>query len=456
MPNKKTTDFTTGSIPRHLITFALPMFLGNLLQALYNIVDSIWVGRFLGPQALAAVSVSFPVIFVLIALVMGITMGTTTLVGQYYGAKRKDQLSKTISNSMFLLIICGGLVSLLGIFFSRRILLLINVPPDILDPASSYLKIFSSGLLGMFLYNGTSAILRGLGDSKTPLKFLFYATFLNLLLDPLLIFGLGPFPRLEINGAALATIIAQGISALISLRYLFFTSRLISLKNNFWTLDLFIVKLIFKIGLPAGLQHVFISLSSLVVSSLVNRFGSTVVAGFGAGATIDQFAFMPAMSLGMAVSSLVAQNLGAGENERVKESVYWSSLLTTSITLIVSLTALFLPHLLLFPFTTDPGVIAAGSRYLHYLSFAYVPMALMFTLGGVLRGAGDTFIAMLFTLISLWLIRVPLATYLSSLPSLGIEGVWLGIAASPLIGLLLNYLYYRSGKWRKSLVNEND
>jgi len=456
MPNKKTTDFTTGSIPRHLITFAIPMFLGNLLQALYNIVDSIWVGRFLGPQAFAAVSVSFPVIFVLIALVMGITMGTTTLVGQYYGAKRNDLLSKTISNSMLLLIICGGLVSFLGIFFSSDILRFINVPSDILDAASSYLKIFSSGLLGMFLYNGTSAILRGLGDSRTPLRFLFYATFLNLLLDPLLIFGLGPFPRLETNGAALATIIAQGISALISLKYLFFTSQLINIKNNFWSIDLSIVKLIFKIGLPAGLQHVFISLSSLVVSSLVNRFGSTIVAGFGAGATIDQFAFMPAMSLGMAVSSLVAQNLGAGENERVKESVYWSSLLTTSITLVVSLTALFLPHLLLFPFTTDPGVIAAGSRYLHYLSFAYVPMALMFTLGGVLRGAGDTFIAMLFTLISLWLIRVPLATYLSSLPSLGIEGVWLGIAASPLIGVLLNYLYYRSGKWKKSLVQEND
>ncbi|MDD2433583.1 MAG: MATE family efflux transporter [Clostridia bacterium] len=456
MQNKKTTDFTTGSIPRHLLTFAIPMFLGNILQAFYNVIDSIWVGRFLGHQAFAAISISFPVIFVLIALVMGITMGTTTLVGQYYGAKKNDMVSKTISNSMFLLVICGGLVSLLGVIFSRQILLFINAPADILEMASSYLKIFSSGLLGMFLYNGTSAILRGLGDSKTPLKFLFYATFLNLLLDPFLIFGLGPFPRLETNGAALATVIAQAISALISLRYLFFTSRLVDFKKNFWIWDLSIIKLIFKIGLPAGLQHVFISLSSLVVSSLVNRFGSTIVAGFGAGATIDQFAFMPAMSLGMAVSSLVAQNLGAGKNERVQESVYWSSLLTTSITLIASLAAMFIPHLLLFPFTTDPDVIAAGSRYLHYLSFAYIPMALMFTLGGVLRGAGDTFVAMLFTLISLWLIRVPLASYLSGLPTLGIEGVWMGIAASPLIGLLLNYLYYRSGKWKKSLIKETN
>ena len=277
MQNKKTTDFTTGSIPRHLLTFAIPMFLGNILQAFYNVIDSIWVGRFLGHQAFAAISISFPVIFVLIALVMGITMGTTTLVGQYYGAKKNDMVSKTISNSMFLLVICGGLVSLLGVIFSRQILLFINAPADILEMASSYLKIFSSGLLGMFLYNGTSAILRGLGDSNS--LFLFYA-FFNLLLDPFLIFGLGPFPRLETNGAALATVIAQAISALISLRYLFFTSRLVDFKRNFWSWDLSIVKLIFKIGLPAGLQHVFISLSSLVVSSLVNRFGSTVVARF--------------------------------------------------------------------------------------------------------------------------------------------------------------------------------
>ncbi|HHX96241.1 MAG TPA: MATE family efflux transporter [Clostridia bacterium] len=456
MSMKRVTDFTEGSIPRHLIIFALPMFLGNLLQAFYNIIDSIWVGRFLGHQAFAAISVSFPVIFVLIALIIGITMGTTTLVGQYYGAKKNELVSKTISNSLLLLLVFGSIISLAGVIFSRRILLFINAPLDVLDMAADYLKIFSSGLLGMFLYNGISGILRGLGDSRTPLKFLFYATILNLILDPFFIFGLGPFPRLEVRGAALATIIAQGISALISLRYLFVTSGLVKIKSEFWKIDFKIVKLIFKIGLPAGLQHVFISLSSLLVSSIVNSFGSTIVAGFGAGATIDQFAFMPAMSLGMAVSSLVAQNLGAGKNERVQESVYWSSLITLIITLLISLAAFFIPQLLLFPFTTDPGVIAAGSRYLHYLSFAYIPMALMFTLGGVLRGAGDTFIAMLFTLISLWTIRIPLARYLSQIPTLGIEGVWIGIAVSPLIGLLLNYLYYRSQRWKKSIVNETN
>lgn len=452
MRKNKTTDFTSGSIPRHLIAFAIPMLLGNLLQALYNIVDTIWVGRFLGLEALAAVSVSFPIILILVSLVIGITIATTTLVGQYYGANRKDLLGKAIGNSMILLTLIGIIITLLGIRFNRSLLLLINVPPEILDTASSYLETFISGLLGMFWYNGISAILRGLGDSRTPLKFLFYSTFLNILLDPLLIFGPGPFPTLGVNGAALATIIAQGVSALISLRYLFFTSHLIVVEKSFWSLDLTVLKLIFKIGLPSGIQQMIVSLSALVVRSLVNRFGSTVVAALGVANIIEQFAIMPAMSIGMAVTSLVAQNLGAEKNERVTESVRWSSLLTIGTTSLVSLAALLIPRLLLYPFTDDPRILVAASRYLHFLSFAYIPLALMFTLGGVMRGAGDTLIAMIFNIISLWLIRVPLSAYLSALPALGIDGVWLGMTISPFIAFILNYLYFRSGKWKKSLV----
>ena len=450
--NNKTTDFTTGSIPRHLITFSIPMFLGNLLQAMYNVVNSIWVGRFLGADALAAVSVGFPIIFTLISLIMGITLASTTLVAQYYGAKRQDMLAKTIGNSLSLITVFGLIVTIIGIVYNRDLLILVNAPPNILDMASDYLSVFFSGLLGMFWYNSSSAILRGLGDSRTPLKFLVYATLLNIVLDPFLIFGIGPIPPLGVRGAALAAVLSQGISALVTLRYLFVTSGLVTIDKNLWIPDKTLIRLIFKIGLPAGIQQTLVSLSALTVSSLVNRFGSTVVAGFGAAARIDHFAFMPAMSIGMAVSALVAQNLGARKDERVRESVRWSSLLGCGITLVVSLFAILIPNILLFPFTTDPGVLEAGSTYLRYMGFSYIPLALMFTLGGILRGAGDTFLAMLFTIISLWLIRVPLAAYLSSMPSFGVSGVWLALALSPYTGLILNYLYYRSGKWRKSII----
>ena len=209
MQRTQITDFTEGSIPKHLVMFSIPMLLGNLLQALYNTVDSIWVGRFLGPHALAAVSVGFPVIFALIALVNGVTMATTILVSQYFGARQQERLVKTVTNSLILLVALGLIISVIGVVFRRPLLELINTPPEIIDMASEYLAIYMAGLVGMFLYNVASAILRGLGDSRTPLRFLAYATFLNIVLDPLLIFGLGPIPPMGVAGVALATVIAQ-------------------------------------------------------------------------------------------------------------------------------------------------------------------------------------------------------------------------------------------------------
>lgn len=450
--SSKTRDFTTGSISRHLIAFSLPMFMGNLLQALYNIIDSIWVGRFLGSDALASVSVSFPIIFILVSLVMGVTMGTTTLVGQYYGAKKPDLMHKTIGNSFLLLTISGTVITIFGIIFSTSLLRLINTPPEIIEMADGYLRYFMFGILWIFWYNCTNSILRGLGDSKTPLKFLVYATILNIILDPLLIFGIGPFPALGVKGAALATIISQGLSAVISLRYLFFTSGLVKLNRKLWIPDYDLIRIILKIGLPTGIQQTLVSLSALIVSSLINLFGKTIVAGFGAAVRIDHFAIMPAMSIGLAVTSLVAQNIGAGKEHRVKECVYWSSLLGTAITAIVLIAALTIPELLLSPFTTDADVLEAGTLYLFYIAFSYIPLSLMFTLGGVFRGAGDTMANMIITLISLWLIRVPLAAYLSKQPALGIRGIWIAMTASPYVGLALNYFYYRWGKWRNAAV----
>jgi putative MATE family efflux protein len=450
--NEKVTDFTQGSIPRHLVAFALPMLLGNLLQALYNTVDSIWVGRFLGANALASVSVGFPVIFALIAMVNGITMATTILVSQYFGAQQHKELVKTITNSLILLTALGLVISVIGVVFRRPLLLMINTPEEILDMAMTYLGIFMSGLVGMFLYNAASAILRGLGDSRTPLRFLAYATVLNIILDPIFIFGLGPIPAMGVGGAALATIIAQGISAVLALRYLYIQSGLLHYHPGLLRLDWNLTLLTFRIGLPAGIQQVLVSLSAVVVNSIVNSFGATVIAGFGAGSRLDQFAFMPSMSMGMAVSALVGQNLGAGKPERVSETVKWGAILASSITVIVSIVAIVRPRILMVLFTQDEAVLVEGSRYLRYVALSYIPMALMFTIGGVIRGAGDTVATMYLTLGSLWIVRVPLARYLSSLPQLGVAGVWLAMALGTCIGFVFHLLYYRSGRWKEKVV----
>jgi putative MATE family efflux protein len=446
------TDFTEGSIPRHLLLFSTPMFLGNLLQAMYNTVDSFWVGRYLGRQALAAVSVGFPIIFALIALVMGLTMATTTLVAQYYGAGQMSRVRRAVSNSLVLQVLMGIVFTMAGVTLRDHLLQLINVPLDVLPLASQYMGIFLTGLTATFLYNASSSILRGLGDSRTSLRFLAYATGMNIVLDPLFIFGIGPIPAMGVAGVALATVISQVFSAVLSVAYLVRQSGLLTLEPGWWKPDWQIMALTFKIGLPAGMQQVLVSLSALFISSLVNRFGSTVVAGFGAAARLDQFAVMPSMSVGLAVSALVGQNLGAGKYERVREIVKWSAALGGGITIAVALLFLSIPQSLLGVFIKDSAVIAAGATYLGYNAFAYVPFALMFVFGGVLRGAGDTLATMAITLMGLWLVRVPLAAYLSSNPALGIRGVWIAVMISPMVSFLLQLGYYRTGIWKRRAI----
>lgn len=447
-----TVDFTEGSIPSHLIRFSVPMLLGNFLQAMYSTVDSLWVGRYLGPQALAAVSAGGPVIHALIALVLGLTVAITTIVAQHWGAKQEDQVRHIVTNSIILLTIIGMVMSAAGIVIRRPLLRLINVPPDVFEGASTYLGIYLSGLVVMFLYNAAGSILRGLGDSRTPLRFLAYATVANIVLDPIFIFGAGPIPRMEIAGVALATVLSQALSAVLALVYLQKTSGLLTLRRGTWHIDSSVFSLIAKIGIPASVQQTAVSVSALTVNSIVNKFGSTVMAGYGAGLRLDQFAFMPAMSGGLAVTSLVGQNLGARREDRVKDSVRWSLILTVGITATLSLIVLAFPGKLISVFTKDTGVIAVGTDYLRFAALSYVPYACMFALSGVLRGAGDTVSAMLITLTSLWVVRVPLAATLSRLPGFGINGVWIAIVAGPVAGSILNYAYYKAGRWKRRVV----
>ena len=304
-------DFTSGSIPRHLFVFSIPMFLGNLLQALYNTVDSFWVGRYIGPEALGAVSVSFPVIFAIISLVMGLTMATTTMVAEYKGAGQDSMVRKTVANSILLTSIVGAVSSVVGVLLRDEILTLMQTPPEILDAASLYLGIFLTGLVPMFIYNVVSSILRGLGDSRTGLRYLAYATVFNIVADPLFIFGFGPIPAMGVRGVALATVLAQVLSAVLILRYIVRHTDLLSLDPKVWRLDWQLSWRTFRMGIPAGMHSVVVSFGMIVLTSIINTFGPSTVAAFGVASRMDQFAFMPAMSIGLAVTALVGQNLGA-------------------------------------------------------------------------------------------------------------------------------------------------
>jgi putative MATE family efflux protein len=275
------------------------------------------------------------------------------------------------------------------------------------------------------------------------------AAVINIILDPLFILGIGPIPAMGIAGVAYATVIAQAISVVFGLIYLFKKAKIATWDRSLIKPDGFILKQLITIGTPAGIQQALVSIAMLFLSSLVNRNGEIVVAAYGLGGRIDQFAFMPAQSVALAVSALVAQNLGANKPERVREVWRYSNLLTTAIAASITVAIWFFPDFWARIFTTDLAVREMTVTYLRIVSLSYVVYSLMFTTGGLCRGAGDTFIAMGVSLLSLWLIRLPLATFLSNTMQMGPRGIFLGIAISPVVGLGLNHLYYRSGRWQK-------
>lgn len=445
-------DFTQGNILQHILIFSWPMLVGNLLQALYNTVDSFWVGRYIGPEALGAVSVSFPIMFGLVALIMGLTMATTTMVSQYRGAREEVQVRRTITNSLILVTVTGIISSIVGIIYCDEILMLMQTPPEILEPAAVYLTVFLVGLVPMFLYNVLSSILRGLGDSRTPLRFLAYATVINMVLDPIFIIGWGPIPAMGIRGVAWATVIAQTLSAVLTVRYLMRHTDLVSPKWEDWRPVRDLMIKLFTIGIPAAAQSAIVSFSMIVVTVIVNTFGPTVVAAFGAASRLDQFAFLPALSISLAVSALVGQNLGAGKTERVKEIVYWSILITTGITAVMTAIALIRPNILIQVFTSDPDVLSEGAKYLRIVGLNYIPLAIMFIITGVLRGAGDTFASMLISFLTLWLVRLPLAALLAYQLGWGVSGAWWSIMLSTTLGMILNYIYYLGGRWKSKVI----
>lgn len=454
MQRKNITDFTQGSIPRHLIVFSVPMLIGNLLQTFYNTVDSIWVGRFLGPEALAAVSVSFPIVFLLVAFTTGLSMAASVMVAQYFGAREEDEVKRTATASTVLLTLLGVGLMLVGLLFHESLLALIRTPSGIMEFATSYLFFFLLGLPFMFLYNNIGSVLRGVGDSKTPLLLLVYSTIINIILDPLLILGVPPFPRLGVAGAAIATTASQAVSAIwgaIILKrgefFVFERSYLLPCAS--------FVRTLFRLGLPAGAQQTIVSLGHLAVMAIVNGFGKTVVAAFGAATRVDQFSFLPAMSFSIAISSLAGQNVGAQNLTRAREVARWGAIVAGSFALPISVVVFAFAPQLIRIFTTDFQVIRIGIEYLRIVSLSYVPFALMFAYNGFLRGAGDTFQTMVNTILTLWLVRIPMAKLLS-LTSLAERGIWVSFVIGPVAGYLIAYLYYLRGKWEEKALIRKD
>lgn len=439
-------DLTKGNEAKLILAFTIPMFIGNVFQQSYNIIDSIIVGKVIGKTALAAVGASFPILFFLLALIMGVTMGFSIMIAQFYGAKQMDQVRRTIDTSYIFLLVSSLICTTLGILLSGPILELLKTPPEIMPQAVIFMRILFAGVFFMFGFNSTSAILRGLGDSKTPLYFLVFSTLLNIGLVLLFVlkFGWG------IAGSAWATAIATAASFLMSVAYLNRTHAVLTFRLRGMVFDWDIFKKSIMIGLPSGIQQMFIAIGMMAITRIVNGFGTDAIAAFTAAGRIDAFAVMPAMNLGMAVSTFTGQNIGAGKMERVSHGLWAALKISAYISLATAVLVMGFGRQLISLFNTDPNVIRIGTHYLLIVGGFYIVFSSMFTISGVMRGAGDTIIPMFFSIASLWLVRIPLAAWLSK--HFGTDGIWWAIPLAWIIGLVLYVGYYRMGRWKKKTL----
>ena len=439
-------DLTTGKEGSLILKFALPMLLGNVFQQLYNIVDSIIVGNFIGKEALAAVGASFPIIFGFLSLIIGIASGSTIVIAQYFGAKDIEKVKRTINTLFIFLFFASILISIIGIYFSENIFRLLRLPEEIIPQAKTYFNIFIGGVIVSFGFNGTSAILRGLGDSKTPLYFLIVSTFFNITLDLLfvLVFKWG------IAGVAIASVIAQGGAFLTAIIYLNRNHKIIRFSFTKLVFDKDIFKKSIRIGLPTGIQQTFVAAGMMALISIVNGFGTNVIAAYSVVMRISSLASLPAMNFAAALSSFVGQNIGAKKIERVRSgfisTLKMSSLVSITVSAFVLLGSGFLMNL----FTNDAEVIRIGKEYLMIVGAFYVIFSAMFSISGVMRGAGDTLIPMFISLIALWIIRIPSAWLLSR--EFGEVGIWWAMPIGWATGLILSFIYYLTGNWKKKVV----
>lgn len=436
-------DMTQGNPNKLILRFAMPMIIGNIFQHVYNIVDTIVVGKFVGTNALAAVGSSFSIIVFINSIIIGLCMGSGVVLSQFYGSKDINKLKKAIISSFIFIMAITVLLMGISLIFMDSILKLFNMPIELLLDAKVYLVIIIGGLIFTFLYNAAACLLRAVGDSKRPLYFLIVASIINVVLDLLfvLVFNLG------VMGVALATIIAQGISAIISIIYSYKKLPFIKFTKEDLKIDKELLKVTAKYATLTSLQQSLMNFGILIVQGLVNTFGLTVMAAFAAGVKIDSLAYMPVQDFGNAFSTYVAQNKGAGKLERVREGIKYS-IKTIIIFCAVTSTLIYIfaeKLMTLFVSETEVEVINFGVEYISVVAVFYVLIAILFMFYGLYRGMGYLSMSIILTIVSLGS-RVVLAYILSS-TSLGARGIWwsipIGWALADILGAIVYIKIYK-------------
>ncbi|MDO5425992.1 MAG: MATE family efflux transporter [Eubacteriales bacterium] len=449
------TDMTVGTPWKKIVAFTVPMLIGNIAQQLYNTVDSIVVGKYVGDNALAAVGSASPILNLMLVLFMGISVGAGIMVSQYFGAQEREELSGTIGCCITLTAIASVLLMIIAPMVIRPMLRLLDTPDSIIDWCASYLTILMVGIAGMAYYNILSGILRGLGDSVSALIYLLVATVLNIILDVVFVaaFGMG------VSGVALATAIAQSVSAVLCLLKLGRMKNIFDLKLSYLKMQKRHALTIIRLGLPSGATQAIFSMAMIIVQSLTNSFGEMFIAANVIIMRVDGFAMMPNFSFGTAMTTYAGQNVGAREYERVTRGAKQGTLIAVGVSASITLLILIFGKYLMGIFTDTKELVDLSVYMMRILAPGYIAMAVTQCLSGVMRGAGDTITPMWISLITTVAIRVPVAYGISwltrtpELPNGRSECVFISLLCSWVLGALINVFFYRRGKWKTKAIH---
>ena len=436
-------DMTQGNPLSLVVRFSIPLLVGNAFQQLYNMVDSVVVGKFVGKTALAAVGIGFPVIFLLTSLFLGFSVGGSVMIAQFIGAGDKDAVRRSVNTIYSTVMVAILPMTLLGLLIAGPILRLTQTPAEAYDMALTYLLVIFAGLIGSFGYNINAGILQGLGDSKTPLLFLAIACIINIILDLVfvLVFNWAVF------GVAFATVIAQAVSWVFGVVYINRKYDFIKIRPLHIIIEKDLLRRVLRLGIPSGIQQCQLAVAVLVLQALINGFGTEFAAGFSAANKIDTFAFMPIDSFALALTTYVGQNVGAGKLDRVEKGVRETLILCVVVCIVM--TALVIPNanLLLGMFNTDPEVLSSGRAYLYRVLIPMFTLAIMYPLNNALRGAGSAIAPMISNIIALWVARVPLA-YIFAF-TFGKEELYWSYPIGWAIGVLISATVYLRGRWKE-------
>lgn len=447
-------DMTEGSPSKRILEFSIPMLLGNVAQQLYNTADSVIVGHYVGDNALAAVGSASPILNLLLALFVGIATGAGIVVSQSFGAKDREKLTKSIGTCLALSLVATVVIMIVGPLITMPMLELLGTPASIISWCSSYLKIYFYGILGFFMYNMLSGILRGMGDSASALVYLLIAAAMNVILDIVFVanFGMG------VPGVALATIISQAISAVFCYVKLVKMSDTFDLGPKTIRIDGPMAKRIIKIGVPSGITQAIMAMAGMVVLNLTNAMGEMVIACNVIIMRVDGFAMMPNFTFGQAMSVYTGQNVGAGRPDRVQDGVKDGLKIALAFSTVITLILVLFGKVLFGFFTDTPELIELATNMIRVMAVGYICVSVTQILGGVMRGCGDTLTPMWVSMIQTILLRVPFAYLVAALTKSAQfpHGHPIALFGSLLfswsIGMIISIIAFRMGKWKRKIL----